>query len=193
MADKRQAILSASAKTIAQHGVRGMRVTEVAASAGVSTALLYYHFTDRAGLLDAALNYMMEQSREYRSRADNPGDTAWQRLLNHLSLEFQDDPIVTETTLAWNELRASAVYEPGLRASLATAAADWREEIREAIQAAQDAGEVPATADAAGAAATLVALMEGFGSQWICGELTVAEVQAHLTATATALLRPTIH
>ena len=51
---KRDAILEACIAAIASRGVRGLRVNTVAADAGVSTGLLYYHFTDRDGLLSAA-------------------------------------------------------------------------------------------------------------------------------------------
>lgn len=169
-----------------------MRVNDVASSAGVSTALLYYHFTDRSQLLAAALNYMMEQSRSYRSLLDTPGDSAWMLLLNHISQEFQDDPVVIETTMAWNELRASSVYDLTLRSAMADEAAGWRGEIRDSIEAAQTAGHIAETVDSDQSAAIIVALMEGLGGQWICGELDVAQVHAMLTATATALLQPIV-
>lgn len=189
MSDKREAILQSSAHEIAQSGIRGMRVGTVAANAGVSTALLYYHFTDRAGLLDAALQYMTAQSQFYRSRLDAPGDTPWNRLLNHMAQEFQEDAVVRETTMAWNELRASSVYEPELRKSMSAATRVWREEISEAIREMQADGELAASLDPAAAALVLVALMEGLGGQWICGEITEIEAQSLIRQTATALLR----
>jgi AcrR family transcriptional regulator len=190
VSDRRDAILRSSAQEIARHGIRGLRVTDVANNAGVSTALLYYHFTDRAGLLDAALQFMTEQAQSYRTHLDAASDSAWQRLLNHVTQEFQDDPVVVETTMAWNELRASSVYEPELRTSLVAATAIWRNEIAESIQAAIDAGEIPDRIDAQASARVIVALMEGIGGQWMGGEFTVPEVHELLTATVTTLLRP---
>lgn len=189
MSDKREAILRASAAEIARHGVRGLRVTEVAAGAGVSTALLYYHFTDRTGLLDAALRYMTDRANAYRLALDTPGDSAKQRLINHVTQEFQDDPIVIETTLAWGELRATAVYEKDLRASIASAAEAWRSELRESLGEVQDAGELADGVDLDAASAILVALMEGLGAQWMCGEITVAGAQQTVTAAVEQLLK----
>lgn len=190
MSDKRESILRSSAQEIANHGIRGLRVAEVAANAGVSTALLYYHFSDRIGLLDASLTYMTEQARTYRSSLDAPGDSAWQRLLNHVLQEFQDDPVVIETTKAWNELRASAVYEPELRDPMASATVAWRSEISESISEAQAVGEVAETIDPARSAAVIVALMEGLSGQWMCDEVTLVEVHELLTAAVSTLLRP---
>jgi AcrR family transcriptional regulator len=192
MADKRESILRASAQEIARHGIRGMRVADVAANAGVSTALLYYHFTDRTGLLDAALTFMTDRAYSYRSVLDTPGDSAWQRLLNHVSQEFQDDPIVVETTKAWNELRASAVYEPELREPVAKATAAWREEIIESIELAKQSGEIDGAIDSESNSVVIVALMEGLSAQWMCGELSVDDTHAMLTAAVTGLLRPDV-
>jgi AcrR family transcriptional regulator len=189
LSDKREAILQSSAHEIAQSGIRGMRVSKVAANAGVSTALLYYHFTDRAGLLDAALKYMTAQSNFYRSRLDAPGDTSWDRLLNHMAQEFQEDPVVRETTMAWNELRASSVYEPELRKSMSAATAVWRGEIADSIRQIQKDGELPLSVVPEANAVILVALMEGLGWQWICGEISVEDAQSFVRTTAIGLLR----
>src|ERR1700712_1850376 len=142
MSDKRDVILTACAREIARHGVRGMRVSEVSASAGVSTALLYYHFTDRAGLLDAVLPFITERAQAYRLVRDAPTDSAWDQLINHICQEFHDDPLVAETTLRWNEVRPSGVYEPSIRAALAEATAIWRDEIEESIRLVQADGEL---------------------------------------------------
>ncbi len=66
MTSRREAILQASATAIAQRGVRGLRVSDVAEVAGVSPGLLYYHFKDRGGLLAAALTYINDRARAYR-------------------------------------------------------------------------------------------------------------------------------
>jgi len=42
--DRRTAILEGAARVIARRGVRGLRMEELAAEAGVSTALCDYHF-----------------------------------------------------------------------------------------------------------------------------------------------------
>jgi AcrR family transcriptional regulator len=69
---KREAILEACLAAIASRGVRGLRVNAIAADAGVSTGLLYYHFTDRDGLLSAAFDHINDRARAYRSVGDLP-------------------------------------------------------------------------------------------------------------------------
>ncbi|MEV4898166.1 helix-turn-helix domain-containing protein, partial [Nonomuraea sp. NPDC055795] len=42
--DRQRQILEAAVRVIAHSGVRGLRVEKLSAEAGVSTALIYYHF-----------------------------------------------------------------------------------------------------------------------------------------------------
>ncbi len=92
MSERRDAILKASATAIAQRGIRGLRVNDVAEVAGVSPGLLYYHFKDRIGLLEAALNYINDRARAYRSEGEGSGDSARDRLTRSLLGEIQDRP-----------------------------------------------------------------------------------------------------
>lgn len=75
-ADRRTVILKAAARVIARQGVRGLRVSELAAEAGVSTALAYYHFKDRAGILRRTLEFISDRAERYtdgHTGAGRPG------------------------------------------------------------------------------------------------------------------------
>src|SRR5260221_7871489 len=52
----RAAILEAALKEFAHEGVAGARTEEIARSAGVNKALLYYYFKDKDGLYAAVLD-----------------------------------------------------------------------------------------------------------------------------------------
>ncbi|MFD3975321.1 TetR/AcrR family transcriptional regulator [Streptomyces cyaneofuscatus] len=65
MSDRRTAILEAAATVIARRGVRGLRVEELAVEAGVSKALIYYHFEDRTGLLRRTLAFVNNRAERY--------------------------------------------------------------------------------------------------------------------------------
>ncbi|MFH9726491.1 TetR/AcrR family transcriptional regulator [Streptomyces sp. NPDC017254] len=139
MTDRRTAILEAAARTIARRGVRGLRTEELAAEAGVSTALVYYHFKDRAGILRHTLEFITDRAKAHsagRRRADGPSD-ARDLLELALLLEFQDLPEVRENSTAWGELRASAVFEPELREALARAGAAWVQLVAELLALAR--------------------------------------------------------
>ncbi|MFF5287231.1 TetR/AcrR family transcriptional regulator [Streptomyces sp. 62] len=169
--DRRAAILEGAARVIARRGVRGLRVEELAAEAGVSTALVYYHFKDRAGVLRHTLEFIGDRAERYTAAAEGatgPSDPR-QELERSLLLEFQDTPEVRENSTAWGELRASAIFEPDLRADLARASLTWVHDV--AALLAQVCPDVPAPVLTA-SAERLTALLEGLSTRWLSGALT---------------------
>ncbi|MFJ5234105.1 TetR/AcrR family transcriptional regulator [Kitasatospora sp. NPDC088391] len=170
MASRKTSILEAAARVIARRGVRGLRVEELAAEAGVSTALIYYHFKDRTGILRRTLEFINDRAGRYTTERDPdaPPLTPREELEQTLLLELQDVPEVRENSTAWGELRASAVFDDSLREDLARASLGWVQEV------AQLLGQVhpinSATALAA-AAERLTALLEGLSMRWLSGSL----------------------
>ncbi|MBJ8346655.1 TetR/AcrR family transcriptional regulator [Antrihabitans sp. YC2-6] len=187
MSEKRDAILRASAKAIAERGIRGLRVNDVAEVASVSPGLLYYHFKDREGLLDAALKYINDRARAYRTEGDESADSARARLAHALLGEIQERPDVVENSLAWNELRASAVYEVALREPLARTTAAWVADIAEAISQAQLEGSIATGIDPHSTAVIMTALVEGLSGRWLCHEVSTAEARSFVLAAIDAL------
>ncbi|MFE0103591.1 TetR/AcrR family transcriptional regulator [Streptomyces sp. NPDC059009] len=170
-ADRRTDILRAAARVIARRGVRGLRVSEVAAEAGISTALVYYHFKDRAGILHRTLEFISDRAERYTgghpgqgSREDNPR----QALERSLLLEFQDRPEVRENSTAWGELQATAVFDPELREALAGARLIWLRRLTDALGRIHPAS--PASARTLGAE-RLTATLEGLSTRWLSGLL----------------------
>ncbi|WP_407836401.1 TetR/AcrR family transcriptional regulator [Streptomyces sp. DSM 116496] len=187
MADRRTAIMEGAARVIARRGVRGLRVEELAAEAGVSTALIYYHFKDRAGILRATLEFINDRAGRYtteRDPADPPLD-ALGELEQTLLLEFQDDPAVRENSTAWGELRASAVFDPDLREDLAGATRVWIQEVGELLGQARPMAPAAALS---GAAERLTALVEGLSSRWLSGSLPLAHARELMVSSIAAEL-----
>ncbi|MDX8148577.1 TetR/AcrR family transcriptional regulator [Lentzea sp. BCCO 10_0061] len=173
MSERRIGMLEAAVRVIAQDGVRGLRVEKLAAEAGVSTALIYYHFKDRAGILRAALEHVNDRARSYTGGAES-GDprTQVERMLLD---ELQDDAHVRETSVAWGELRASAAFHEELRATLRTATEAWNSDVETLLRQANPG------LDAAAAAERLTALVEGLSERWHSGSLTLDRARELLT------------
>ena len=177
MASRRDSILKAAATSIARKGVRGLRVEDVAREAGVSLGLVYYHFTDRAGLLAETFKFLNDRAAGYVADAVAATSDPVERVAQRLLSELQDEPLVVENSAAWAELRSSAVFEDFLREPLrlATRAVDRRRGRGDrggASRRAADAG-----VDAQAAAARLTALVEGLSDRWLSGSLTVEEAR----------------
>ncbi|GGN45119.1 putative transcriptional regulator, TetR family protein [Streptomyces kronopolitis] len=173
MPDRPTQILEAAARLIARSGVRGLRVEQVSAEAGVSTALIYYHFKDRAGLLRRTLEFINRRAIRYTDAALDSSDAPRAQLTEMLLLEFQEVPQVRENSAAWGELRATAVFDPDLRELLAGATQDWIEDLADLIRRAQAAGTADAKADPTAAAERLSALVEGLSERWLSGTTTL--------------------
>ncbi|MER7949275.1 helix-turn-helix domain-containing protein [Streptomyces sp. NPDC096079] len=176
MASRSTQILEAAARVIARRGVRGLRVEELAAEAGVSTALIYYHFKDRAGILSKTLEFINDRAERYTTHRDpdaaplSPREELDQTLL----LELQDSTEVRENSSAWGELRASAVFDDLLREDLARATLVWVQEVAALL------GQVRPMAPAAALTASaerLTALLEGLSMRWLSGTLTIAHAR----------------
>lgn len=180
MSDRQKSILEGAAQCIARNGVRGLRVHDVAQQAGVSTSLLYYHFKDRDGLLAATLEHINGTATDYREEGAK-GDTALERLESHLLGEIQDRDQVWANSVAWNELRASAVFEPEIAGPLAKTTAAWLSDIRKLIEAVQTEDGLGVGADPHTTAVILTSLVEGLSGRWLTGELTTDEARGLLS------------
>ncbi|WP_030394085.1 TetR/AcrR family transcriptional regulator [Kitasatospora purpeofusca] len=180
MASRKTSIMEAAARVIARRGVRGLRVEELAAEAGVSTALIYYHFKDRTGILRQTLEFINDRAERYTTERDPdaPPPTAREELEQTLLLELQDTVEVRENSTAWGELRASAVFDETLREDLARATRIWVQEVAELLGVVQPMSSAVALA---GAAERLTALLEGLSVRWLSGSLPLAHARTLLT------------
>ncbi|MFE6868761.1 TetR/AcrR family transcriptional regulator [Kitasatospora sp. NPDC057692] len=180
MASRKTSILEAAARVIARRGVRGLRVEELAAEAGVSTALIYYHFKDRTGILKQTLEFINDRAERYTTEraADAPPLTAREELEQTLLLELQDTVEVRENSTAWGELRASAVFDETLREDLARATRIWVQEVAELLGTVRPMSSAVALA---GAAERLTALLEGLSTRWLSGSLPLAHARTLMT------------
>lgn len=181
--DRRTSILRAAARRIARDGVRGLRVNDVAEEAGVSPGLLYYHFTDRAGLLGATLDYINAHVDDVRARGRRHEQTPFEELEHRLLAEIDDDHEIRENSAAWNELRALAVFETDLRGPMRRSTDSWVEEVARSVAAVQSLG---ATRDDGGpdpvrTAQLLTALVEGLSGRWLAGGLSLDEAHGLLS------------
>ncbi|MEV8532647.1 helix-turn-helix domain-containing protein [Streptomyces sp. NPDC051211] len=188
MADRQVLILEAAVRVIARNGVRGLRVEELAAEAGVSTALIYYHFKDRAGLIRRTLGFISDRATGYTDEAIEDAEDAREELLELLLGELQDIERVRENSIAWGELRASAIFDADLRGPLADSTRSWTEDAAEMIRDAQKAGLADLHVEPLDAAERLTALVEGLSERWLSGSLGLERARGLLAGAVDAEL-----
>jgi len=90
----------------------------------------------------------------------------------------------------WNEFRASAVFEPDLRAIARTATEHWTTAVADSIARGVADGGIRADVDPHPTAERLTALVEGLSNRWLTGALTTTAAHAHVDAALAAECPP---
>jgi len=158
----RERILGAAVDRIASDGIDAVRIARIAMDAGVSTALVHYHFATREALLAEALAYSFELAGD--AHIADPGDATATERLRDMIEQCLPLPGVQEERdwVLWVELWLRAVRHPELRPTAAHLYARMHEWLREAIEAGIEAGEFTAC-DAGRLTDRVLALIDGFG------------------------------
>jgi AcrR family transcriptional regulator len=153
----RERILDAAINRIAADGIDGVRIARIAMDAGVSTALIHYHFETREALLAEALEHSFDRAGD--TRTEGP-----QRLRDMIEQCLPLPGEQAQDWVLWVELWLRAVRHPELRPTAAELYARMHEWFREAIEE-----EIP-TADADAAADRVLALIDGYGIRALLGD-----------------------
>jgi AcrR family transcriptional regulator len=158
----RARIMRAAVRCLTEEGIDAVRISRVARLAGVSTALVHYHFQTRESLLAKAVEASFQVAGEVRLSAKYGAGTAVERLRRKIdeSLPFAGRR-TTEWGL-WVELWLRAVREPPLRATAAEVYRELHRSMRDLIVEGNERGEL-AVADPDRVADRALALVDGFG------------------------------
>jgi AcrR family transcriptional regulator len=180
----RERILHAACELIAERGIGGARIAQIAKAAGVSTALVHYHFQTREVLLAETLDYAFDLASAVRLRpagengdgengndtnGDGDGGSAAKRLADVVEQSLPStDPGRREWQL-WAELWLGAARDPSLRPIAAQMYARYRTWIAAAVAEGVAAGEF-ARVDPGDTADLAMALIDGLGLRVLLGD-----------------------
>lgn len=144
---RKQAILRAAAPVLAQSGLRGASVREIAEAAGVSEALLYKHFPSKQALYDETLARARESSQFTIARFATltPGTESFV-LLTYATIEFIlfGFPGTSASQTGTERLLFQSLLDDGAlaRAMLSDTAANWMAYVSASYEAAVAAGDI---------------------------------------------------
>lgn len=135
--DRRELVLDAAVELIARDGFEGVRIADVARQAGVSTALVHYHFANRAQLLTEALTHSLSRAEQRLARTTAAAERtgAPQRLADLIDFALpvtEDD--VRESRL-WAELESRAAASQELAGALAQLNQRTQQPVADAVAA----------------------------------------------------------
>jgi len=84
--DRKSELVEIAYRLIAQNGLEGFRIRQVAAEAGIDNGTLHYHFPSKEALILGVVDYLMEDLQINRAVWKGGEQTA----LDELRLEFED-------------------------------------------------------------------------------------------------------
>jgi AcrR family transcriptional regulator len=159
---RREQMLRAALEVIAERGYPETRITDVAARAGTSAALVIYYFKTRDQLLTEAIRFSEDAWYAAGTQRMAKISTAAGRLEEIVAMTCLPEtaPDVPGSWLLWLDLWAQSARNPGVAAVRQKFDERWRETIRDLVREGQDAGEF-GSVDAEDFAVTLSALLDG--------------------------------
>lgn len=158
--DRRTEILDAVVAVIIDVGFTEMTVADVAKRAGVSTALVHYHFSSKDALIAAALRVASDEDKQLRQALAHGPGTATRRIELVLTKSLPDSDRPDPSWVLWIETWGETRRSDEIRTVMADLNDHERATILELVRAGNEAGEFSCE-DPHGATARLTALRDG--------------------------------
>jgi AcrR family transcriptional regulator len=155
---RREEILVATIAEIEKSGMSALRVSDIAASLGVSSGLVFYHFDTKDALLVDALEYAVVRDADRLDRALAKEGEPLERLRRVLTSYGP-----TGAAHGWTlriEAWSTALREPSIQASLRKLDKRWRDALQDVITEGVSTG-VFNCEDPKGTVARVGALLDG--------------------------------
>ena len=171
MHEREEAILGAACRVIAQSGAAGLRMSEVAREAGVSSALLHYYFATRHELLARAFAFADTRVDAHVLALVGEQGSGRDRLESLLSAYLSPDPVVTEDWVVWSELWRSARFDTTLRELLHEADREWVGQVAALLREGVSDGSIDTSIEIDDSAIRLISLVDGLGTRVLAGVL----------------------
>jgi AcrR family transcriptional regulator len=172
MADRADQILESACRLIGQRGMHDLRVEDVATSAGISPALVYYYFKTKDRLIAQAFEYADARSTANTFAGIPPSASARDRVELVLVNEIADNDVRRENWIIWSETSAAAVFDPALRESMERWSSNWVRIVADLIIEGQREGSISRSVKPADAAERLTAVVDSLGTKWMLGSMT---------------------
>ena len=167
----REKLLEATWSSIAEHGIRGLRLEDVAQRAEVAVSLIYYHFGNRIDLLTATMEYANSRSPVSAMAATPNKMSSYMRLEEGLMGDLDRSKSARSNAIVWSEFTAWAVFEPDIRSQMTIATQSLVVDLKKLIEDGQKDGSVRTDVDAETEAELLVAVLDGLCTRWISHSL----------------------
>jgi AcrR family transcriptional regulator len=165
---KRDRILEATANVIAREGARRITFERVAAASDVTPSDVSMMYQTTGDLVRQTLEFADSRAAQ-RFLIDAEGASAVERISSLLVEMIDDDPVVRDRWVIWEEVETGAVFDRELRQTLQERHHAWTGQVAGLIRIGQASGEIPWTVDAFDSARRLRMTQDGFVWYWLNG------------------------
>jgi AcrR family transcriptional regulator len=159
---RREDLLRAACEVIATQGFGHTRTADIARAAGVSQALLFYHFETKDRLFAQAYAYAVQHDLDLLTKLEESGGPALTRLRDLLKL--YTPAVRSPSWTLWIDAWAEAMRSPALEDMSRTIDLRWKHALAAIIEEGVSAGQF-ACADPQAAAWRIMSLIDGLAVQ----------------------------
>jgi TetR/AcrR family transcriptional repressor of nem operon len=152
---RREELIRAAFKQIAEHGFEGLRTRDVANEVGVNIATLHYYFPTKESLIKGVLDHAMERFRSTLEPHGSPSD----QLRNHLRAVRKLMSAEPELAAVMSELALRSTRDKAIASIMDTMYDVWQTTMRGLLRRAVREGGAPAELDSDAMAALIIATL----------------------------------
>ncbi|KOT90520.1 TetR family transcriptional regulator [Streptomyces sp. NRRL F-5755] len=157
-------IVRETVRLIAEHGFHAVRVADIAAACGTSTAAVHYHFPGRDELLEAAVRWCMDEDTARRAAGLAEASDARAELLHLIALQTPRTEQQRRQWLVWLDLWAQAARSTAVGRLHEHYYRQWRTTVADVLRRGVEQG-VFRPVDPESTALRLTALIDGLATQ----------------------------
>jgi TetR/AcrR family acrAB operon transcriptional repressor len=169
--ETRSQILEAAEKAFYERGVARTTLADIASLAGVTRGAIYWHFNNKAALVQAMLDSLAEPLEELARASEREDELdplgCMQKLLVHLFRQIAHDPKIRRINEILFHKCEFTDEMCDLRQQRQSAAVDCNQRIELSLSNAVRRGQLPDTLDTRRAALALHGYIDGMISQWL--------------------------
>jgi TetR/AcrR family transcriptional repressor of nem operon len=152
---RRQELVIAAYRQIAERGFEGLRTREVVAEVGVNIATLHYYFPSKESLIRGVLEHAMDRFRTTLEPHGSPGD----QLRNHLRAVRKLMTQEPELGAVMGELALRSTRDPSVRAIVNEMFNSWQTVLRGLLRRGVREGKLRSDLDSGAVAALVMATL----------------------------------
>ena len=168
-------VLRAVANLIAEHGIDGMSMRQVADAAGLSTGTINYHFRNKQTLIAAAMDYVYSLPAGRDALKNKP---ALEQIRHAVSIFSFTTEGHRRWWRFWLEYAARAARDQELMDSHNDRYSGQRQYFRALFEAGKESGELRPDVDVDDAVDSLLALIDGLATHQIINSRSVSPERA---------------